>query len=115
GIDTRVLDHLLRSIPLLVVLDISFGKYAEEVPAMVKDVDVAGASDLDARDFFNIFELSLELFRNCSGVLLFARGLFDQFCKFEWDRKRQIAELSTRRGFGVDLLQLDAERLARSH
>jgi hypothetical protein len=35
------------------------------------------------RDFFNVFELSLELFRNRAGILLFARGLFDQFCEFE--------------------------------
>ena len=83
GIDTRVLDHLLRSVELLAALFVWHSEYAEEFRAIVKDVDVAGAGDLDARDFFNVFELSLELFRDVAWVLLFARGLFDQFCEFE--------------------------------
>jgi len=83
GVNARVFDHLLRSIKLLFVLGDCPRKDAEQFRAIVKDIDVTGARDLDARDFFDVFELSLELFRDAAGVLLFACGLFDQFCQFE--------------------------------
>ncbi len=58
-------------------------KQAEQLRAIVEDVDIAGAGDLDARNFFDVFELRFELFSDGAWVLFLARGLFDQFRQLE--------------------------------
>jgi len=96
-----VLDHLLWSIDVLRVGRFGWaGKQCEQLRTIVEDVDITRARDLDARNFFDVFELRLEFLGNSARVLFLARGLFDQFRQLERDRESEIAELRTRRDLG---------------
>src|SRR6185503_10705278 len=107
--------HFLRLITVLGFSRLIWtSKDAEQTGSIEEDVDITCARDLDARNFLDVFEVRLELFRDCARRLFLARGLFDQLGEFERDGEGEVAEFGARRRFGRELLHLNAKQFAGS-
>src|SRR2546423_6219866 len=115
-IDARVLDHALRADARRGAFDglrrLRVRQRGEQKRAVVEDVEVARARDLDARDLRDRYEFLPQLFGDCARVPSLARRLLDALRQLEGDGEGEVAELRARRDFRRDLLKLDAE-LAR--
>src|SRR5437588_9148235 len=112
-VDACMLDHALRA---LVRRGAFYGpgrlrvrQRGEQKCAVVEDIQVARAGDLDARDLRDRFEFLPQLFCDCSRVPALARRLLDALRQLEGDGAGEVAKLGARRDFRRDLLKLNAE------
>src|SRR5205085_87368 len=114
-VNARVLDHALRTFRRYgdIFNSLAFNSRRrdtrEHERAVVEEVEITRARDLDARDLTGRLKLLFKLFGDGARVALLARRLLDALRKLEGDGEGEIAEFRARRDFGCDVLKLHAE------
>ena len=79
--------------------------------AVVEEVEVARARDLDALDRLVRFEHLLQLLGDGARVALLAGRLLDALRQLEGDGEGEVAQVGARRHLRGDLFEFDAELL----
>jgi hypothetical protein len=107
-VDARVLDHPLGRVRGRGLPDCG-REPCQQARAVVEEVEVAGARDLDAPDRLVRFEHLLQLLGDGARVALLAGRLLDALGQLEGDGEGEVAQLGARRHLGRDLFQFDPE------